>query len=107
MMPRRREFIANLIAASEVATPSRLLAFVNQTLYLGVQHFAPLLAKDVQDTVEAFQQLEQLALVVFLKLLSGDGSVHVARQIVNHGQRDRRVEIVVHARFKFLGGALR
>src|SRR5215470_2429434 len=103
------ELVAQLISAAEIAPASRFLSLINQRLNVAVQLFSLLIAEDVQHRVEAIQQRQQLRLVLTLNFFTSERGVDLAGKIVNGSQRDRGVEIVVHAIFEFLkrpGGSI-
>ena len=57
---------------------TRFLPLVDQRLNFTVEHLAFLLAKDIQHSVEAIDQRQQLALVVRLHLFARERCVHFA-----------------------------
>ena len=84
---------------------TRFLALVDQLLNFGVKNLRLRIAKDIQHTVNAIYRSDYLPFVFFAQTASGQHGIHFAREIVDGSERDGRVQIVVHPRFKVCQGS--
>src|ERR1044071_9957099 len=90
------ELVADLVGAGEVAAVARLLPLVDEPLDVLVEQRRLLLGEDVQDGVEALDQLKDVAAVVLAQDAGVERGVDLAPEPVDRRERDRGVEGVVH-----------
>ena len=77
-----------------------LLSLIDKGLDFAINHLELLVAEDIQNRVEALDQIEQFALVIRADPAAGQRRVDFACEVMDSGQRDRGIQIVIHAAFE-------
>src|ERR1044072_8875872 len=93
----RGELVAYLVGAREVAAMAGLLPLVDETLDVLVEQRRLVVGEDVQDRVEALDEREDVAAVVLTQHARVERGVDLAPESVDGRERDRSVEVVIHA----------
>ena len=100
-----RQFVADFICAGKVATAARFLTLVNQGLNRIIEHDGLFVLEDAQHRVEAVEQGEQFMLVIFAQGVFVNRRVDFAGEVMQGGQRDRSIEVVVETCLEIFEGA--